>query len=238
MDEEQIKLLVKLQDVDVRIEEGIKQKEVLTSELKQTEEKLKTLQDDILKKKEELKNTRKNKMGKELEVEDVDEKLQRHEDEKYKVKSRDEFEALEREIATLKKSKDREEDILLQLMEREDELFRLIPSLEKQFQIDRERLTKEKEKLEKRLVNLEKDEQSLTKERESLSSRISKVYYSQYEQLRRVKSGLAVAMVENGVCGGCNVTVSPSLVGQMRRGQIVYCESCSRITYLGKKGGN
>jgi len=238
MDEAQIELLIKLQDIDSRIDRNTKEYEALSSNLKKIEEKLKKIEQDFLDKKGQLKSTRKQKMEKELQIEEIDEKLQRHEDEKYKVKSREEFEAVEREIADLEKKKDKEEELLLELMEKEDELFKLLPSLEKQLQKGKEKLIKEKGDLANKLVDLEKDRENLIKERGRLSPKINKVYYNQYEQLRRVKDGLAVVVVEGGICGGCNVRIPPSLVGQMKRSQIVYCESCSRIIYLGTRGGN
>ena len=177
-------------------------------------------------------------MKKELQLREIDEKLKRHEEEKYRVKSQQEFEALEKEIAILEEEKDKEEDSLLELMEKEEELSGLLPSLEKQLQVDKEKLTKEKEDLTDKIASLEKSKESLIEERKKLSSRINTVYYNQYEQLRRMRDGLAVVAVEGGVCKGCNVKVSPSLIGQMRRRQIVYCEGCSRIIYLGTRGGN
>ena len=238
MSEKGIEFLIELQNVDSGIDERGQTEKTLFSRQEQIDQTLQTIEDDFLDKKEKLKNTRREKMGKELQIREIDEKLQRHEDEKYRVKSTNEFEALEREIANLEKQKDKEEDYLLELMEREDELSGLLPSLEKQVQVDRKKLTKEKGDLTRQLANLKKDKEHLIKKRDQLLSQIDVVYHSQYEQLRKTRAGLAVAMIEDGVCGGCNVKVSPSLIGQAKRGQIVYCESCSRIIYKGTRSGD
>ena len=238
MSEKGIEFLIELQNVDSGIDGRGQTEKTLSLRQEQIDQTLQTIEDDFLDKKEKLKNTRGEKMGKELQIREIDEKLQRHEDEKYRVKSTNEFEALEREIANLEKQKDKEEDYLLGLMEREDELSGLLPSLEKQVQVDRKKLTKEKGDSTRQLANLKKDKEHLIKKREQLFSQIDAVYHNQYEQLRKTRAGLAVVMIEDGVCGGCNVKVSPSLIGQAKRGQIVYCESCSRIIYKGTRSGD
>ena len=108
----------------------------------------------------------------------------------------------------------------------------MLPSLEKKSEQEKERLSREKDKLNSELISLKKLREDLVKKREQVAKKISKVYYNQYEQLRKTKNGLAVVMVENGVCGGCQVKISPSLIGQVKRRQIVYCENCNRILYL------
>lgn len=238
MDEAQIELLIQLQDVDLRIDENLKEEETLSSCLKQIEEKLKEMETDLLDKKRELKDTRKKRMEKELELEEIDEKLQRHEEEKYKVKSKQEFEAVEKEINGLEEKKDEEEEVLLELMEKEEGLSNLLPSLEKKLSMDKQRLAEQKKDLSNKLSNLEKNKGNLVKKREKLFPHINRVYSHQYEQLRKKRDGLAVVKVENGVCGGCSVRIPPSLVGKMRRSNIVYCENCSRIIHLGTRGGN
>ena len=64
---------------------------------------------------------------------------------------------------------------------------------------------------------------------------INRSHYTRYEQLHKARGGLAVAPVEDGVCVACNVKVSTSLIGEMRREEVVHCENCGRILYLVEK---
>jgi len=233
MSENEISLLIWLQSIDSQIDENRKRERILISHIEGVEQKLREIEEGIFTKKEELKQTKKERREKEVRIQEIDDLLQKHEEEKYKVKSRHEFEVLDREITTLENEKDREEDFLLELMEKEDELSNLLPTLEKESSVEKERLGEEKRKLNQEVVELKKKGENLVKEREKLTERISKIYYQQYEQLRKIKDGVAVVMVKDGVCGGCNVKVPPSLIGQMRHQQIVYCENCNRIIYLG-----
>jgi len=234
----EIELLINLQDVDSKIDKSLKDEKSFHSRLKEIEEELKNLEEEFSNKKQELKNTKKEKLERELHLKELEGKIKRHEDEKYKVKSKDEFEALEREIAILEKEKDKEEDCILELMEKEEVLSGVLPSLEKELKKKKESLVKEKEQIKDKLEEVKKERENLITERENISSKIKSIYYEQYERLRKMRDGLAVAVVKDGVCSGCNVKVSPSLIGQMKRGEVVYCEGCSRIIYLGKRSGS
>ena len=203
------------------------------TEIEKVEGRIKEIQEELSAKKDQLKETKKERRVKEVRIQEIDELLQKHEEEKYRVKSKNEFEALEREIAALEKEKDKEEDFLLELMEKEDELTNLLPTLERNFALEKEKLTQQRAKLDQEVAALDIKEEGLGKEREKVASQISRVYYQQYEQLRKLRDGLAVVMIKDGVCGGCNVKISPSLIGQARRQQVVYCENCNRIIYIG-----
>jgi len=232
LNENEIDLLVQLQNIDSQLDENNKKEEQFLSEIKNIDSEIKSIEQNLLSKKEELKNTKKERMEKELRIKELEDLLQKHEEEKYKVKSQQEFDTIYQKVASLEKEKDKEEDDFLELMEKEEQLSDLLPFLEKKSEQEKERLSKEKDKLNSELINLKKTRGDLVKKREQVARKISKVYYNQYEQLRKTKNGLAVVMVENGVCGGCQVKISPSLIGQVKRHQIVYCENCNRILYL------
>ena len=69
-------------------------------------------------------------------------------------------------------------------------------------------------------------------EREAIASGLSQRDLSVYESLCRQKAGYAVALLENGICQGCRVTLPTGMAQKVRRGnEIVQCGSCQRILY-------
>lgn len=50
-----------------------------------------------------------------------------------------------------------------------------------------------------------------------------------YENLRRLKEGVAIALFENGVCGGCHITLSPSEQEEALGLDLPRCVHCRRI---------
>lgn len=79
-----------------------------------------------------------------------------------------------------------------------------------------------------------KKQKLLANEREDLTRRISEPVLRTYERMRdsRMKSN-AVVPVINGVCQGCYMVVTKSVVMElMKAGRLILCEHCGRILFL------
>ena len=50
-----------------------------------------------------------------------------------------------------------------------------------------------------------------------------------YESLRRAKEGVAIAVFDHGVCGGCHMTLSPSEQEEALKDDLPRCVHCRRI---------
>ena len=120
MGENEIDLLVQLQNIDSQLDENNKKEEQFLTEIKNIDSEIKSTEQSLLSKKEELKNTKKERMEKELRIKELEDLLQKHEEEKYKVKSQHEFDTIYQKMASLEKEKDKEEDDFLELMEKEE----------------------------------------------------------------------------------------------------------------------
>ena len=53
-------------------------------------------------------------------------------------------------------------------------------------------------------------------------------FYRVYNQRQKV----AVTPVTNDSCNACRTRVRPQVAQQLKRGELVHCESCSRILYV------
>lgn len=50
-----------------------------------------------------------------------------------------------------------------------------------------------------------------------------------YEELRRLKEGVAIGRFENGICGGCHMALSPAEQAEALSDEIPRCVHCRRI---------
>ncbi len=179
-----------------------------------------------------MKEIKRKRRGEERRIDEVDVRLAKHEEEKYKVKSQDEFAALEKEVSRVESEKREIEDLLLELMEKEEELTQFLPSFKVKAETEKNSLDGERKVLISNLKKLTSQGEKFHDEREKLVPRLNPVLWEQYEKLRQQKDGLAVMPIKDGICQGCNVKVPPSLIGRVKRGkEIVYCENCNRILY-------
>ena len=79
----------------------------------------------------------------------------------------------------------------------------------------------------------------LRKEVEQLKARAAKIEESVPDRLRREfhrifkqRQNVAVARVVADSCNGCRTRVRPAVMQQLKRGDLVHCEGCSRILYV------
>ena len=82
---------------------------------------------------------------------------------------------------------------------------------------------------------LTKKQKLLLSERRTLTRGISTRVLSTYERMRgsRLKPN-PVVPATNGVCQGCYMVVTKSVVMELKRGdELVLCEHCGRILFLG-----
>jgi len=104
---------------------------------------------------------------------------------------------------------------------------------EKEKEEEKKRLKKNKNNSLEVIDKLIQKEEILKREREELISGLDNNILNQYEKLRKIRGGLAVARIEKGVCEACRVKVSTSLAYEVGQGKgIIYCENCSRILYI------
>ncbi len=85
---------------------------------------------------------------------------------------------------------------------------------------------------------LTKKQQSLADEREDLTRGIKEPLLRTYERMRdsRMRSS-AVVPVINGVCQGCYMVVTKSVIMELKKGgELILCEHCGRILFLNDGG--
>lgn len=72
----------------------------------------------------------------------------------------------------------------------------------------------------------------LKRKRESVAGNMGDKLLNRYETMRKRKAGIAIAPVESGVCGACNVQLPTGVVSGLGSAtSLVVCPSCGRYLY-------
>lgn len=229
---ENLSLLIELQKLDLEIDRDEKERKKVLAEADRYTKEIEELEKDLLEKEAQLKKTKTEKRIKEGKIEEIDLLIAKHEEEKYKVKSQDEFAALEKEITLAKDQKEKVENLLLELMEKEEDLTNSIPLLREETESGNKNREIKRKKLATYLDNFTRTREKSEGERKNLTLNLNPVFLEQFERLKKTRDGLAVISTKNGACGGCHVKLSFSLMGRVGKGQgVVYCENCNRVLY-------
>ena len=74
----------------------------------------------------------------------------------------------------------------------------------------------------------------LKRKREQVAGTMSEALRERYEAMRKRKAGVAVAVVQNGTCSACHVTIPTGVVNGLRGATtLVACPSCGRYLVPG-----
>jgi len=169
----------------------------------------------------------------EKDVAGVDTRLARFEDHKAAVKTNQEFTALLSEIDTARQGKDALEERILILLEEADGIAAEVAAAEATVAAARRDGEQARQDLatERQALNAEFDK--LAAERKGELAEMPAPLLARYEQLRKNRRGVAVALMTGETCSACYVRLRPHVVQQIRRNdEIVQCESCQRILYF------
>jgi predicted nucleic acid-binding Zn-ribbon protein len=171
----------------------------------------------------------------ELDVGTRTQSIARLKTQQYQTRKNDEFQAISHEIQRYEDEIRKLEDEELELMIEADKLRGEIEAEDKSAQATKESISRQLTNLETKSKALGSQQQELETEREALAAQIDADLLDRFERLFNSKGDAAIVAVEHGVCTGCHMKVTTATASRVKAGkEIVSCEQCGRILYLGQ----
>lgn len=171
----------------------------------------------------------------ELQQKGLEDKQKRFEKELYggKVVNPREVEAIEKEIAMLKRSRSEIEDKLLEIIERLPEAKAELDKTGEQIAIRKKKLAATQRAALEEKGRLETEFKEKSAMRPDLAKEISPTLLARYEAIRQKQGGIGVAEVnrKDSTCGGCGTHLPERSIEALKEDKTVTCESCHRILY-------
>jgi predicted nucleic acid-binding Zn-ribbon protein len=231
----QITFLYQLQTIDSEIDRINKRIDAINTIISSDQEVIKSLASlEGSKKKQSLQLKSLEKI--EDEVSRNKTKIKQSEDKLYSgvVKNPKELQDLQTEIKSIKNRitdlEDEQLEIMLVLEEIEAEV--------KQKDLSYQQLVEEKTKNNASLLQEKKDleidlQKQLTQKAPAINQ-ISEDVLAKYEHLRKIRSGVAVAILDDNTCSACGTSLTSSDVQKVRAHDADYfCSSCKRFLFSG-----
>jgi predicted nucleic acid-binding Zn-ribbon protein len=229
---DQLQLLVRLQVVDKVLFDLQAERDAIPgrmAELNLEEERLSGILD---KAKTELEEVSKQRKEMETENEKIRTRLRRAENRLMGSKSQKEYRAANAEIDEGKDALKSNDDVLVELMERQEALDTQKKNAEDALKEFQKSAKEERTELEGRVKKADKEIKKLTKDRTGLCDGIESKLMDQYNFIRPRRQGLALAGVSQGTCLVCRMQIPPQQFNELQRGdKLMTCPSCSRIIY-------
>jgi len=232
---DKIRLLIQLQDCDNRIQEKLKRKGHGPLRIQKLRDELDAVQSRFQKDRETLDGLKKERRNIELEIQDLENRVQKSTIKLSNIKSNKEYGAALKEIEESKKAKFIIEDKVIQAMEEIEEMERTTAEYKKLEPEALANFERGKEEIEKEVQGLEQELEILQKERNKMIKTIDQEVLKRYLFLKDRKGGQAIGSVIAGVCQTCHMEIPPQKFNELIRcDSLMACPHCNRIVYWGE----
>ncbi len=171
---------------------------------------------------------------KKLEL-DVDAKKQlsdKYSVQQFQTKKNEEFRALGHEIEMCKEAINKLDDQQIELMEQIEAGQKVVAAANKNLADAKKILDSRIGDIDIREGNLKKELDELNSNREGLAEVVDEFTRSKYERLLKQKGQNVVVGIQHGVCAGCHMQLSRSIIVTCQADQeIITCPNCGRILF-------
>ena len=224
--------LYKLQQLDLELQKNLQELSEVNQRLSDNKS-LVAAESKLSSYKEQLDSVNSKQKSSEWELEDLQEKIRQIDGKLYSGTTKDpkELVNLEKEVKSLKSQIKSKEDALLGLMSQIEEIeVNLKTTAEEREQL-RQEWEQKQETFGQRKSEIQTILTKLKEDRVTLAQQLDSEALNTYERIR-LSRGQAVAKVERGKCQGCHIAVPTSQWQKVKAGDLIQCNSCSRILYL------
>jgi predicted nucleic acid-binding Zn-ribbon protein len=229
----QLSNLIQLQFLDSQIY-------VLKEEKTAKPEEIKALQSSFDEKKKELTDfeklsldLQKLKKEHELELAAKEESAKKFQSQLYSLKTNKEYSVMLQQIRDVKADASLIEDKIIKDMEEMDRAKENLETVKKKLQGEEAVFNAEKKKLEDRVKEIDDMLAKLEAQRKQIMPGIDTKILTQYERILANRDGLAIVLVKDNSCKGCNMFVPPQVINLIKMySNIITCEICNRMLYV------
>lgn len=228
----EVKLAIRLQELDTRIEELRREIVALPRHIAEIERTLEGHVRKVEADRAALAANQRDRRHLELEVQSEEQKLARLKDQSMQAKTNEQLWAFQHEIQYVENRIRQLEDRILDLMAESERLEQTLKAAEAALAEERRQVEAEKQQAQRRSEEARRLLDGLSRERQQTVSALPPALYKNYERIRKLRKGVAVAEVVDGRCTACHVVLRLQFYQDLRRGeQVMFCESCGRILY-------
>ena len=230
---EQLYTLLLLQEIDRDVVREKKRQEKLPARIQEVNNAKAKIEKITRDKKESLKELRLKIKRKEIDVKEINTKIEKHQNELYggKISDIKELKQLQKVIELLKKDRDKIEEGLLVLMDEEDDFKIDLSEAEKELAKLDEQLQRRQKEVNQQDKEIKKIIEEKQKNRTEIVHKINdRELINRYNMLWREKEGEVVVEIDGSTCSGCNLSLPSDIIYHLQRDDmLITCPNCNRI---------
>jgi len=168
----------------------------------------------------------------ELEVQTRRDTISKLKVQQFETRKNDEYQAINHEIDRYNKDISSLEDNEIELMEAGEQLTSELNQAKETLQSTQDIVDKEINIINERRTHCDNLLLETSTDRKEIASSIDPDLLEEFERIFSSKKGDAIAELENGVCTGCHMKVTPATGAAVRAAkEIAHCDQCGRMLY-------
>jgi len=227
-----LKLVIRLQDIDNRLMELSREIATLPKHIAEIEKKLGAHERKLEADRAAMVANQKERKKCEGDIQTQQQKISKLKDQMLGAKTNEVYRAFQHEIEYCEKEIRRSEDRILETMTESEPLEKNVKAAEIALKAEKTQVEAEKTQARERTAVDQKAAAELQVERAAIVKEIKPAVYQNYERVRKGRRGIALAEVVDGRCTACHIVLRLQYFQDLKRGEsILPCESCQRILY-------
>lgn len=229
-----IKRLIELQAVDLRLNELRARLQDLPKQIAAIDQRVAASKQQVAAAKESLTKSLKDRKTFEMDVESWKEKARKYRSQSSEVKTNEAYKALQHEIQHAEGEVAQAEDRLLERMVSGEEFDRQVKAAEQAVAVVEREAQTERAKIQAEQATLQKELESKQSERKAAIAAVPENLFETYERVARHRHGIGIAEVRDEACTLCGVRIRPHVFQKLRSPEsheLFQCETCTRIFY-------
>lgn len=200
--------------------------------IKTWEDRLKEISLRVSDTETKVKNLKLTLKKNELDLEGTDLKIKKIEERKTQLKSERELDAQNNELILLTDAKDKLEETVLDLLDKQEKLEQKLNEYKNEFSESDPQIKIDIEGLNKKIIEFKKESDLFKNKFNELLTSVSPANKSRFTKLISSKDGVAIAKLNGEICSRCNFQIPASIAASASsQKNIETCTNCGRFIY-------
>ena len=226
-------LLIELQECDSQLVSFSTKKIKLPEKLAKLDKEFHIFKNGIEQNKRKYEELKARHIESENKIKKINEGMVKTKDRLLEVKNNKEYQAILKENDTAELSRGNIETEIISILEELDKLSALVKKDEEILDQHKKEYEAEKKVIETDLTTIDADAANWAQKRADLKKDISAEIMARYEKVKNRNNGVGVISVWKQVCNGCHMSIPPQLYNELQKTtELLSCPNCNRIMYF------
>ncbi len=231
--EEKLLLLIKLQECDSQLVKLSAKKKKLPENIDKLDKEFASFKEEIEKNRVKYDELKSSHSEKENKIKRLNESIVKTKERMLEVKNNKEYQAMLKEIEIAETSRSNIETEIISILDELDKLSVLVKKDEETLKQNKNKYEQEKKTIENDLNSIDTDILDWEKKRIDVRKNVAEDLLAKYEKIKKRNQGIGVISVWKSVCNGCHMNIPPQLYNELQKSnQLFSCPNCDRIIYF------